>query len=172
MAYDNYSFILGEHERVTENHVYFVRGPFSQWAYSPFYDESTNSHYINCEQFMMAKKAITFNDQETLELIMKETNPKNIKDLGRLVKNYNESTWSDIRFDQVKIGNYLKFSQLPRFRELLMSTGNRKLVEAAWYDRVWGVGLRQEDDLILDEANWLGQNLLGKAITEVRVMLQ
>lgn len=172
MAYDNYSFILGEHERVTETHVYFVRGPFSQWAYSPFYDESTDSHFVNCEQFMMARKAITFNDQETLELIMKGTNPKNIKDLGRLVKNYNESTWSDIRFDQVKIGNYLKFSQNQKFKDLLMGTGDRKLVEAAWYDRVWGVGLRQEDDLILAEANWLGQNLLGNAITEVRAMLQ
>lgn len=172
MAYDNYSFILGEYERVTETHVYFVRGPFSQWAYSPFYDESTDSHFINCEQFMMARKAITFNDKETLEKIMKETSPKNIKDLGRLVKNYDEAAWSAIRFEQVKIGNYLKFSQLPKFKELLMSTGNRKLVEAAHYDRVWGVGLRQEDDLILDESNWLGQNLLGKAITEVRMMLQ
>lgn len=171
MAYNNYSFNLGEFERITETHVYFVRGPFSQWAYSPFVDED-GIKYINCEQYMMARKAIIFNDFETLSKIMNETNPKIIKDLGRLVKNYNEETWNAIRFEEVKRGNYFKFSQNENFKKMLLSTGDRQLVEAAWYDSVWGVGLRQEDDRILDENNWNGLNLLGKAVTAVREMIQ
>lgn len=31
-----------------------------------------------------------------------------------------------------------------------------------------GIGLHYDDDLVLDESNWRGKNLLGKALMEVR----
>ena len=49
-----------------------------------------------------------------------------------------------------------------------MESADRIFVEASPYDKIWGVGLYETDDRILDEKNWLGENLLGKAITEVR----
>jgi ribA/ribD-fused uncharacterized protein len=42
------------------------------------------------------------------------------------------------------------------------------MVEASPLDRVWGVGLTENDPLADDEKYWLGQNLLGKALDEVR----
>ena len=47
----------------------------------------------------------------------------------------------------------------------------KTFVEASPYDRIWGVGLAQDDPAIDDERNWKGRNLLGKAITEVRDIL-
>jgi len=50
----------------------------------------------------------------------------------------------------------------------LLMTGSKILVEASPEDCIWGVGLEENDPLILDEANWKGQNLLGKALMKVR----
>jgi ribA/ribD-fused uncharacterized protein len=53
-----------------------------------------------------------------------------------------------------------------------MSTENMIIVEASPFDTIWGIGLHWKDDKVLDEANWLGQNLLGKALIEVRETLK
>lgn len=169
---------LGEKERVTDTHVYFLKGPLSQWYPSEFVGNDPLSSmmgytgklykYVNCEQWMMHGKALLMKDFDTAKLIMEATKPSIIKDLGREVKNYDEELWSRLRFTVVTFGNYLKFRSNPELRTFLESTGNRTLVEAAWYDSVWGVKLSQDDDSILDEANWQGQNLLGKALMTVR----
>jgi ribA/ribD-fused uncharacterized protein len=62
------------------------------------------------EQYMMAEKARLFNDSETLVEIMKSNHPKQIKDLGRQVKNFNEELWIQRRYSIVLKGNYAKFS--------------------------------------------------------------
>lgn len=36
------------------------------------------------------------------------------------------------------------------------------------YDVIWGIGLHWNDDDCLDENNWKGKNLLGKALMKVR----
>jgi len=72
----------------------------------------------------------------------------------------------------MKYVNYLKFTQNLEFRNQLLETENRTLVEASPYDKIWGVGLEETNDLILDEKNWLGQNLLGKALMEVRELIK
>lgn len=169
---------LGEKERVTDTHVYFLKGPLSQWYPSKFVGNDPISSmlgytgklykYVNCEQWMMHGKALLMKDFDTAKLIMEATKPSVIKDLGREVKNYDEELWSRLRFAVVTLGNHLKFNSNPELRTFLESTGNRTLVEAAWYDSTWGVKLDQDDDAILDEANWQGQNLLGKALMTVR----
>jgi len=50
------------------------------------------------------------------------------------------------------------FSQNADQRELLLATRGTTLVEASPHDRVWG-------------SQWLGQNLLGEALTRVREVL-
>jgi ribA/ribD-fused uncharacterized protein len=51
-------------------------------------------------------------------------------------------------------------------RGLLLATGERELVEASPSDRIWGVGY-VEKDAGRNRVKW-GQNLLGKALMEVR----
>ena len=69
-------------------------------------------------------------------------------------------------------GNYLKFSQNPHLRNYLINTGNRILVEASPYDRIWGIGISEKDAVQETPNNWRGLNLLGFALMEVRDRLQ
>lgn len=176
--FEPFEFELGRTERVTDTHVYFWRGPFSQWAYSefnctPYYHSMREftgyfDKYVNCEQWMMAAKAWLMKDSEYLKKIIEESNPKTIKDYGREIRNFNSELWDKVKYSVVLEGQLLKFSYSHNkfYHDLLKATNGRILVEASPYDKVWGVGLREEDDLILDESNWKGENLLGKAITE------
>lgn len=50
----------------------------------------------------------------------------------------------------------------------MLETGNRKFAEASSYDKIWGIGLHEDDKDVLDESKWRGQNLLGKILTEIR----
>lgn len=165
--------ILGDKERITDTHVYFLSGPFSQWYKSKFIatnynDSSIENKFVTAEQYMMFTKAIVFDDNETAQKILKTSSPKLVKDLGRQVNNYKEEIWSSIRFDVVVQGNIAKFSQDELLKKYLKSTEDKILVEAAPYDIIWGVGLSQTDNKILDNFNWLGQNLLGKALMKAR----
>ncbi|UNI19240.1 hypothetical protein JDV02_005437 [Purpureocillium takamizusanense] len=51
-------------------------------------------------------------------------------------------------------------------REMLMATGDREIVEASPYDAIWGIGFTERDAEAMRE-HW-GENLLGKALMEVR----
>jgi hypothetical protein len=102
--------------------------------------------------------------------ILEETNPKNQQLLGRSIKNFNQQVWDKNKFNIVFNGNLLKFHQNDKLRTLLMSYWNPKFimfVEASPIDKIWGVGLDENHKDILDETKWQGQNLLGKALTNV-----
>lgn len=150
-------------------YVFFWKGPFSQWQRSPFTDEN-GIIFVTCEQFMMHRKAVLFDDHDTANKILLTNVPKVQKELGRMVSNFNPTVWDEKKFDIVKLGNRLKFTQNPIFLEELKLTKGKLLVEASPYDRIWGIGFEVGDPNINDESKW-GENLLGKAITEVRIEL-
>lgn len=156
--------------KTTDTHIFFYGSVFSQWADSLF--EIDGIQYATAEQWMMAEKARTFNDEETLQKILFYPSPAVQKKLGRQVKNYNDEVWASKRFDAVVKGNYAKFSQNERLKKILLDTGNKILVEASPTDRIWGIGLSEYDIRCTDESKWRGQNLLGKALMEVRDMLR
>ena len=127
--------------------------------------------YCSAEQFMMAEKARTFGDDETLEKILSARLPRRIKGLGREVKGFNGKKWDSVKFEIVVRGNMAKFSQNRALLSFLLGTGDAMLVEASPYDCIWGVGLKESDRDILDPDKWKGENLLGKALMEVRSKL-
>ena len=98
-------------------------------------------------------------------------NPRGIKALGREVKNWNEQLWNDHKEEIVTQANFLKFSQNPDLLHIMKEQKNLILVEGSPVDPIWGVGLHFDDDLILDEKNWKGQNLLGKCLMQARKKL-
>lgn len=69
-------------------------------------------------------------------------------------------TWSKIKFDRMRGVLRAKFSQHPDLRDLLLLTGNARLVEVGTTDnavnRLWG------------EVNGKGKNMLGVLLMEVR----
>jgi ribA/ribD-fused uncharacterized protein len=124
--------------------------------------------FFNSEQAFMWEKAKFFDDYEIAEQLLSESNPKYAKALGRKVKNFDDTMWAVASFPAMIVVNFAKWNSSPHLKELLISTHPKKLVEASPFDKIWGVGLAQDNDLILDEKNWKGMNLLGKVLMNVR----
>lgn len=142
----------------------------SQWWISYFKEDEVQ---YNCmEQYMMAGKAKLFKDEIILREILKNSDPKTIKALGRKVKNFDEQIWKENRFEIVKKGNLAKFSQDERLKEFLISTGDKILVEASPFDRIWGIGMGKNNENVNNPLMWRGQNLLGFALMVVREELK
>jgi ribA/ribD-fused uncharacterized protein len=158
-------------ERITDTHVFFWGSELSNWYNCKF--EYLGNTFSNSEQAFMSRKAAYFEDWEIFEKILKTgQNPKTAKKLGREIKNFNAEFWTEVCFEEMVDVNFAKYSQNSDLKELLLSTGDKTLVEASPYDTVWGIGLHWEDDDCLDENKWKGTNLLGKALMEVRKLLK
>ena len=154
----------------TDTHVYFWRNkaPFSNFYRRPFTYKGYDLQFS--EQGFMLEKANLF-DLSKVEAIARAIQPDKAKALGRAVQNYDDAVWSSVRYDKMVEVLRAKFKE-PLMRNILLRTGDRVIVEASPYDRVWGVGLGMEDARILDEKNWRGQNLLGKALMDIRAELK
>lgn len=142
----------------------------SQWWLNDF--QQNGITYPSAEHWMMAEKARVFQDPESEKKILLTPSPEMAKKLGRKVKNYEDHTWRQHREEVVIAGNLLKFSQNEHLKHFLINTGNRILVEASPYDKVWGIGLSENDERVADFSEWQGLNLLGFALMEVRDQLQ
>lgn len=158
--------------RITDTHIYFYTEFYSNWHPCKFIDPINRIEFSNSEQCFMYYKAKFFHDDEIADLIAETPNPKDNKNLGRRIQNYNEDAWRCVRLGFMVYANFLKFSQNQEFKIGLLNTGEKILVEASKVDKIWGVGLSQNDDLILDEKNWLGLNCLGSALMLVRKKLK
>lgn len=131
-----------------------------------------DGQYYNCtEQYMMAEKARIFSDEEIRQQILAEYSQLAMKKLGRKVRNYDDVTWKEKRFDVVVKGNIAKFSQNEKLQNFLLSTGDKILVEASPKDTVWGIGLDESSPETIQPSKWKGDNLLGFALMEVRDIL-
>ena len=162
--------------KITEKHVLFWGDWPSNWHPAELdvemliKGEKAKLHFFNTEQYFMYVKAITFGDYETAEKILKTKDPKKAKELGREVKGYDDNIWSKIRYKIMVDANKYKYSQNDDLKELILNPdiADKGFVEASPYDLHWGCGFRENDPSADDETKWKGQNLLGKALDEVR----
>ncbi|EXF82288.1 hypothetical protein CFIO01_08175 [Colletotrichum fioriniae PJ7] len=126
---------------------------------------------VTCaEQFMMYCKAAYSGDTERQARIMQEKDPKEQKKLGKSTVGFSDARWDDVKSKVVEMGSIAKFGQNPHLKAILMSTGERLLVEASRTDRIWGIGFKA-DEAMVNQANW-GENRLGKALMETRRLLR
>ena len=160
----------------------FQKSPLSQWygafpgqegAFYPIIDGQSTGFLCNCaEQWMMLAKAAIFDDKETFDLISAAQHPKDQKDLGRRIKNFDAATWDAQKYKAVLQGNIWKFQQNFHLQQFLLQfPADTVFAEAAPWDTVWGIGLGPDDADALDSTKWRGENLLGKVISEVRSTL-
>jgi ribA/ribD-fused uncharacterized protein len=151
---------------ITDNYVFFWGGTMSQWCPSFFIIDGVE---YNCtEQYMMAKKALMFNDFDAYREIMLEEEPATQKAIGKTVIGFNKEKWEKYCIDIVTDGNYAKFTQNPKMKEELLASGDREIVEASPEDKIWGIGLHETNPYVLDKSKWQGTNWLGIAIMRVR----
>lgn len=156
--------------RTTDTHVFFWGGEFSNWF--TCYFEYQDQEFFSSEQAFMWEKARFFRDEKMAELILHTQNPKDAKALGRKVRGFDAERWIIGSFQVMMSVNIAKYSQNPNLKEKLLATGDKTLVEASPYDKIWGIGLSEDDDRCLDEHQWQGMNLLGKALMQVRKLLK
>ncbi|KAI1426467.1 hypothetical protein F5Y12DRAFT_282213 [Xylaria sp. FL1777] len=171
-------------------------GYLSQWYAQPFRDRAAGSKiYATAEHYMMHQKAELFGDAEIGAMILEATSPRDVKALGRSVRGFDQEVWARERERIVVEGNWCKFS-LPvvegsgekegegevtwrlghgdgaetmrarSFRDVLLATGTRELVEASPFDRIWGIGFAAKG--AANKRDKWGMNLLGKCLMEVR----
>jgi ribA/ribD-fused uncharacterized protein len=144
--------------------------PLSNWHPADFIVKGVR--FCNNEQFMMYCKAKLFGDEEAAAKILLAKTPREHKALGRSVRCFDEQTWKAKCQAYVFIGCLAKFQQNPHLADALLKTGDTELVEASPYDRIWGVGLAENNPLIHCKSNWRGQNLLGIVLMKVRDALK
>lgn len=145
-------------------------GYLSNWYTSPFTVDEI--HFSSMEQYMMYQKAACFGDKEIAEKILACDDAARIKELGRLVKGYDDHYWNGVRQIIVYKGLCAKFSRNEKLKENLKATGNALLAECAVKDKIWGIGLSMKDLDRFDPVKWKGKNLLGYALMMVRDWLQ
>jgi len=141
--------------------------PFSNWNQEHSF--TVKDRTFDCgEQLMMAWKAAFFKDWVTFEKIMKPNHPSKYKDLGRDVTPFDEAAWDKERDPMMFTICLARARQIPAVDAMLIASEGRELVEASQFDTIWGVGLAEYDERILDRRNWRGANRLGIAWMRVR----
>ncbi|KAJ9664962.1 hypothetical protein H2201_005014 [Coniosporium apollinis] len=180
--------------------VYFWReydhpyGFLSQWYDCAF--EHDGISYRSAEMWMMMQKAKLFGDEKIAQQMVEAPSPKEHKALGRKVKGFDSAKWDEreciyghmnrwstlqtadtiLPADKSRIveeGNWWKFTkskETDQLKKLLLETGDRELVEASPFDRIWGVGFGA-NNAGKNRDKW-GENLLGKALMRVRDRLR
>lgn len=181
--------------KTTYTYFWKSQSIFSQWHPSKFIYKDII--FSSAEQFMMYSKAKMFGaddlaqkiiDYNETPLIKKFLNDelsdtdicndkgmlrewdgyqKAIKDHGREVKNYVDAVWVEKRVPIVSVASREKYNQNPSYKAELLKCAGTKMVEASPYDKIWGIGLDENEARRLPENKWLGLNLLGNILTDL-----
>lgn len=160
----DYSFFWGHTQKIAG---ITDKSCFSQWWPSSFTVEGIT--YPTAEHWMMAKKALLFEDEEQYKNIIATDSPEKAKKFGSAVKKFDAGIWSMTAFKLVVAGNLHKFSQNEALKIFLMNTGKLIIAEASPFDKIWGIGTKMYET---DPSKWKGLNLLGFALMEVRDQLK
>lgn len=167
MANQSFVFFWGPHKQ---------DGYLSNWYPAKFHEPHTLNgvplEFNSVEQYMMWRKASLFNDAAVAKKVLEAKTPKECKNLGRKVEGFVLDVWYNNRMDIVRRACFLKFSQNPELQQQLLGTGDAILAEASPFDRIWGIGLSKHQAKHMPPQNWIGQNLLGQILMEVRQELQ
>jgi ribA/ribD-fused uncharacterized protein len=159
----------------TPEAIYFFTPKCEKYGYlSNFYKtnlvEEEQDKLFNCsEHYFMYYKCLTFDptNSELLEKIYSEESSYKVKKLGRQVKHYDDKIWSEKRYSIMINALRLKFTQNKVIKDKLLSTKPKILYEASPFDKLWGIGYSSKNAIIKDTQKY-GQNLLGKALMQVR----
>jgi len=117
---------------------------------------------------MMMHKAKVFGAIDIYNEMKTFNNASAIKQLGREIPNLSDTIWDKHKLEIVERANYLKFTQNNDLLKKMIEHKDLVIVEASPKDKIWGIGLHFDNDNVLDETKWKGQNLLGKCIMNAR----
>ncbi len=160
--------------KITDKYVFFYKDWLSNYETTDFYYPSVEVpifNFTSTEQGFMYFKALYFEDYRIADEIYNTlANPGLCRKLGRKVAGYDDEAWANVRYQIFNDLVYQKYLQDKKLQEKLLSPefDGKLFVEASPIDRIWGIGLDENNPDILDETKWLGLNCLGKIITNTR----
>ncbi|HAW30493.1 NADAR family protein [Gimesia maris] len=131
-------------------------GEFSNFAEYPIQVDGkrwpTSEHYFQAQKFA---------EVQHREAIRKEPSPMQAARMGRDRKRPLRKDWESVKVAVMRTAVLSKFTQYEELRMLLLSTGERKIVEHTTNDSYWG-----------DGGDNSGKNMLGRILMEIRSQLR
>ncbi|MDP2542094.1 NADAR family protein [Tenacibaculum discolor] len=171
-------------KRKDEKFTFFwaTKSPFSQWYKCNFKAEriyrapnylmefNEEIKFNSAEQYMMYNKCLLALDFDAADKVLRTKDPRKQKEIGRKIKMTKEvlETWEFFKVQIVYEGNKTKFLQNKELKKLLLETKGTTLVEAAPDDKIWGIGLSEDNPKAKDRLSWEGKNILGEVLTLIR----
>ena len=157
--------------KVTDRYVFFWKGILGNWHKVPEPGILYKGIYFpTAEHVFMYQKAEFFEDLETAEKIKNTVSPKEAKDLGRQVKNYDDDAWANVRTEAMFTAIWLRAKVDNEFKRTLLDLGtsgkygSRGFAEANPNDTIWAIGMSEDDEGVENKRNWKGKNLLGNIL--------
>lgn len=137
--------------------------------------EFNGTMYNSATQALAAELAKAFNDQDNLSKIMIADSPDAINYKLSDVPgdaDINETKWNDLTKQLIFDINIAKFNQYPELAGRLLETKGARLGAYIPDDNLLGIGISLDNIQSKNYINWTGQNLLGKALMDIRDKLQ
>lgn len=120
--------------------------------------ELKGKSWPSTEHYFQAQK---FQDDELQEEIRQAKTPAIAANMGRDRKNPLRKDWESVKDNVMRVAVRAKFTQHPELKQLLINTGDAKLIEHTYKDNYWG-----------DGGDGSGKNMLGIILMEVRKELK
>ncbi len=130
-----------------------------------------SANYNSAQQAIYAEIAKAFNDEENLKRIMLADTPDEVQyELSDVPGDAetNETKWNDLTKQLIYDVNIAKFNQYPELAARLLETKNAVLGAYVPNDTLIGIGLSLDNFQSKNPINWTGQNILGKALMDIR----
>ncbi|MDM4013796.1 NADAR family protein [Roseiconus lacunae] len=131
-------------------------GEFSNFATYPI--RIGNRIWPTSEHYFQAMK---FKDKKDQEQIRKANSPMLAARMGRDRKRTLRKDWESAKVNVMHEALVAKFTQHEELRELLLGTGDAKIIEHTANDGYWG-----------DGGDGRGKNMLGRLLVELRETLR
>jgi ribA/ribD-fused uncharacterized protein len=145
-------------EIMANNPICFYRinepyGEFSNFYSAPIqldgYTWPTTEHYFQAQKYI--------SDETHFNNVLKLATPREAFNYVRTYKSSVRSDWANVKDDVMLKACMAKFEQHSKLKELLLSTGDRTLIEHTKNDSYWG-----------DGGDGTGRNQLGITLMKVR----
>ena len=116
----------------TENNIIGFFGELNPLSnFHPAKFNINGNTYHSSEQFIQQQKSVLFGDTEAERQIMNSESPVECKIIARNINNYDHERWKQNIKATCTPGLLAKFEQNPTLAKLLLSTGNKTLVESS-----------------------------------------
>ncbi|CAF1048922.1 unnamed protein product [Adineta steineri] len=143
---------------MSDTSIYFYRrnepfGEFSNFYISPIeldgYTWPTTEHYFQAQKYI--------SNETHFQNILQLATPREAFAYVRTHKSARRPDWDDVKDEIMFKACLAKFQQHPKLKELLLSTGDRTIVEHTTNDSYWA-----------DGGDGTGRNQLGITLMKVR----